>query len=347
MYKKSKKTKTIKNKKNIKNKKTKTIKRKKGGSQYENYKLKISEICEICIENIHLIYSIPHLNIIDNELNKINNFLEEILDEIQSNLSISTNEELFIYIKSIYEKYNLKLYHFNDNKKYSTSSLLFINILDDEITLMKQMIDLVNKINDIHITTSTEFETIEKRYKNICSEFTSKVPCLEQFVTSIYPKVIKPLEELVQKYNDKDIINENINFNNVKEKMNINDFHYDGDYNIYFNPTYELHQYILLSLISFRKSLCNNNNDCKNNNILITNAYNENNYKQYLEFIHFFNNENYKTKGIDWNELKNIFNSYMLDLPDPSDFKNEKMCCLNELKDRQQQIVGGRKRQRK
>jgi hypothetical protein len=352
MNKKSKKKSNTKRKRNTKKitkitkKHQKTKKMTKGGqpSEIENYKLKISEIGKQCIENIQLIHGIPHLDILNNELDKINKFLEELLKEINSNLSISTNEELYSYIKSIYEKYGLKLYHFNDNTKYSTSSLLFINILENEISLMKKMIDLVNEIN--YIPESHEIKTIKERYENVCNEFASKLPCLEQFVTTIYPRVIKPLEAVVEKYNNNDkYINKNVN--NVNEIMNINDFHYDGDFNKHYNPTYELPNYILLSLLSFRKSLCNNNNDCENNNVLITKSYNENNYKQYLEFIHFFNNEKYKTIGIDWNELKKIFNSYQLDLPNTSEFLNEKMCCLHELNDRQQQIIGGKKRQRK
>lgn len=322
-----------KKKRNTKNKKT----TKKGGWSIENYKLKISEIGKTCIENIKLIHNIPHLNILNNELDKINLFLEELLEEIKS-MSISTNEELYSYIKSIYEKHDLKLFHFNDNTKYSTSSLLFINILENEISLMKKMIDSVNQID---IPESPEIKTIKERYENVCNEFASKLPCLEQFVTTIYPRVIKPIEAVLEKNNK--IVN---NVNNVNEIMNINDFHYDGDFNKNYNPTYELPNYILLSLLSFRKSLCNNNNDCENNNVLITKSYNENNYKQYLEFIHFFNNEKYKTIGIDWNELKNIFNSYQVDIPNTSDFINEKMCCLHELSDRQQQIVGGKKRRK-
>jgi|Laugresbdmm110sn_2_1035109.scaffolds.fasta_scaffold16734_2 hypothetical protein len=334
----------IKNKKKTFKNKNKKIKR--GGNQYENYKIKIREVAEICIENIHLIYSLPHLDIIDKELNKINIFLEDLIGEIQNNQSISNNDQLYIYIKSTYEKYNLKLYHFNDNKTISTSSLLFINVLENEITLMKQMINLVNKINTLPV--STEYDIIKNRYINVCNEFTSQIPCLEQFVTTIYPRVIKPLEELLQKFNNAENEN-NVLPNNVKEKMNLNDFHNDGDFNKYYNPTYELHQYILLSLISFRKSLCNGNNNCNNNdnNISSIKSYNENNYKQYLEYIHFFDNEKYKTNGIDWNELKKIYKSYLLDLPNESDFENENMCCLNELKDRQQQIIGGRKLKRK
>ena len=326
-----------KRKTNTKNKKM-TI---KGGqpSEIENYKFKISEIGKQCIENIQFIHGIPHLVILNNELDKIKFFLEQLLKEIHSK---STNEELYSYIKSIYEKDDLKLYHFNNYTKHSTSSLLFINILENEISLMKKMIDLINQIN---IPESPEIKNIKERYENVSNEFASKLPCLEQFVTTIYPRVIKPLEAVVEKYNDKYINNENVN--NVNEIMNINDFHYDGDFYKHYNPTYDLPNYILLSLLSFRKSLCNNNNDCEKNNELITKSYNENNYKQYLEFIRFFNNEKYKTIGIDWNELKNIFNSYQLDLPNTSDFLNEKMCCLHELNDRQQQIVGGKKLQRK
>ena len=57
---------------------------KKGGqpSEIENYKLRISEIVKQCIENIKLIHGIPHLDILNDELDKINKFLEELLKEI-------------------------------------------------------------------------------------------------------------------------------------------------------------------------------------------------------------------------------------------------------------------------
>ena len=337
MNKKSKKNNTKRKRNTKKKRNTKNKKMMKGGqvNEIENYKLRISEIGKQCIENIQLIQGIPHLPIINGELDKIKNFLEEMLLKEIYSMSISTNEELYSYIESIYQRKELKLYHFNYYTKYSTSSLLFINILENEISLMKKMIDLVNHSN--YISESPEIKTIKERYENVCNEFASQLPCLEQFVTTVYPRVIKPLEEVVEKYNNK-IVNNNVN--NVKEIMNINDFHYDGDFNEHSDPTYDLPNYILLSLLSFRKSLCNND---KNNTELITESYNENNYKQYLEFIHFFNNENYKTIGIDWNELKKIFHSYQLDLPNTKDFLNENMCCLDELNDRQQQIVGGKK----
>ena len=337
---------TKKNKKRIirKQKFKKTKKNfKKGGNTNENYKLKIIETGKNIIENVHLIFSIHHPDTIDKELNKINNFLEEIIDFLYNSGSSSNNEQLYEYIKSTYEKYNLKLYHFNDKKKYPTSSLLFMNILEEEIILIKQMIDLYNKTSTL--LPSKELDTINNRYKNICDEFIYQLPCLEQFVTTIYPRVIKPLEDLLQNENNKNVNNKNENTiqNNVKEKMNINDFKFDGDFLKYYNPIYELHQNILLSLISFRKSICNNENDCVNNNLSLTKAYNENNYKEYLDYIHFFNNEKFKTVGIDWKQLKKIFESYLLELPNENDFINEKMCCLNELKDIQQQIIGGRK----
>jgi hypothetical protein len=323
---------------------------KKGGTLNNNYKLQIIELGKNTIENLHIIYSLPHLNIIDKELNKINNFIEELIDFLYSSNSTVNNEQIYEYIKSTYEKYNLKLYHFNDKKKYSTSSLLFMNILNEEILLMKEMINLNN--NASMFLPSKELDTIKNRYNNICDEFITQVPCLEQFVTTIYPRIIKPLEDFltnIKNTNTNTNINENEIFikNNVKEKMNGNDFKFDGDFLKYSNPIFELHQNILLSLISFRKSICNHNNNCINNNNSITEAYNENNYKEYLEYIHFFNNEKYKTIGIDWNKLKQIFDSYQIDLPNPNDFINEKMCCLNELKDSQQQIIGGRKKSKK
>lgn len=324
---------------------------KKGGSIEKNYNIKIIELCKSIIENLHIIYSLPHLLIIDPELNKLNKFLEELLDYMDNDnnntntiLTIN-NTQLYEYINIIYEKYKLKLYHFNDKKKYSTSSLLFMNILEEEILLIRDMIILYNKLKNTTIMSLKDMEIITNRYNNICNEFISQVPCLEQFVTTIYPRVIKPIEDLLEKENKQDIqTNINVIKNNVKEKMNKKDFKYDGDFEKYYNPIYELHQNILLSLISFRKSLCNHENDCEKNNIQTIRAYNEDNYKEYLEFIQFFNNEKFKTLGIDWNQLKNIFNSYLLDLPNPSDYINDHMCCLHELKDSQQQIIGGRKR---
>jgi hypothetical protein len=338
--------KTRKTRKSRKTRKTrKTLK--KGGTFNENDKIKIINIAENSIENLHIIYSLTHPTKIDNELNKLNNFLKEIIDLLHNNSNtFISNEQLYDFIRSNYEKYNLKLYHFNDKKKYSTSSLLFMNVLEEEIILMKQMIDLMNKTSCLSPSDSNELDTIKNRFNNISDEFSSKVPCLEQFVTTIYPRVIKPLEDLLQKCDNSNLNNnmENINKskNNVKEKMSLDDFHYDGDISNYYNPIYELHQNVLLSLISFRKSLCNNNNDCNQNNEQITKAYNENNYKEYLDYIHFFNNEKFKTIGINWEQLKKIFESYLLELPEPTDFINENMCCLNELKDMQQQIIGGK-----
>jgi hypothetical protein len=217
--------------------------------------------------------------------------------------------------------------------------------MEEEIVLMRQMIELINKSSCLSSSYSKEIDTIKNRYKNICDEFISQVPCLEQFVTTIFPRVIKPLEELLENCN---VENNNVNNlenkrkNIIKTKMNINDFYNDGDFFNYYNPIYELHQYILLSLLSFRKSLCNNVNNCIQNDNQVINAYNENNYKNYLNYIHFFNNAKFKTTGINWDELKKIFESYLIDLPSPDDLKNEKVCCLSELKDKQQQIIGGK-----
>jgi len=339
------------NKKRYKKIKNKTFK--KGGDEKFNKEvIKIKKICQDMIETINIIYSVKHLFIIDPELNKINDFLEEIIDI--DNKKLDTNDKLYTRIIDLYNKYNLKLYHFNDNKKYKTSSLLFINVLNEEITLMKQMIFLANKINlnskEVKITDKSvvnlkELETIKTRYINICNEFIEKNPCLEQFVTTIYPRVIKPLEEIIEKESNIDIIDKSLRNNNIKNKMSKTDFNNDGDFKKYHNPSYKLYQNILLTLLSFQKSLCGDIDNCKNNNSKIIQSYNANNYKKYLEYIEFFHNDKYKTKEIDWNKLKNIFEKeYMLELPNPEYFTGEKICCIDEIKDRQQQIIGGKSR---
>jgi hypothetical protein len=259
--------------------------------------------------------------IIQNELMKYYNLLN-------NDLELLSNKDTEEYITfndfiQIVQRSNIKSIHFNEYKSYP-KPILFVmkNIFLLSFTLLLRLIHLLNA----NPALMTKNRTM---YSQLLNNFVSKVPCYEEYTRTlqgyltIVNKQMEPIEET------------NANNNNISEHMSISDFHNDGGFAHYFNPIFQLHQTILLSLLSFQQSVCNSSSKaCV--------GYNTANYKTFLEYIHFFKNPTYKTTTMDWNELVEYFTHNQIELPDSS---NIDPSSKDALRERQENIlIGGVKK---
>lgn len=245
------------------------------------------------------------------------------------------NEINYSNFIEIVNQLNNKSIHFKYYEHYKQPIIFVLkNIILEGLTLLCKIIKIFNEHSDI-LRNDTHI------YNTTITEFSKKVPCYEEYVRKLqgYVMIIE------RKINNSASFSEK---NTLSENMKITDFKYDGGFKDNYNPILNLDQTILLTLISFNISICNLNDICgSKNNIseLVKSSYNENNYKTFLDYIQFFNNDNYKTNGIDWKFIQNYFITNDIDLPSQENLNADKICCMSYLKERQKYVfIGGKQK---
>jgi len=270
-------------------------------------------------------------NLIENEVQKYFNLVNNDLELLKyPETEHKINYSIFI---EIVNRANIKSIHFINYQKYKNpTEFVLKNIIFEGLTLLCNIIKYFNKYSNI-------LKNDINMYNLSLNEFSKKVPCYEEYVRKLqgYTMIIEKKLENLPKSTAK---------NTLSENMAIDDFKFDGGFEKAYNSLLNLDQTILLTIISFNISICNSTNICgsKNENSdVIISAYNENNYQTFLQYINFFDNDVYKTKGIDWNFIKNYFIKNNIDLPSQNTLDIENLCCIEDLNKRQEYvgIIGG------
>jgi hypothetical protein len=272
-------------------------------------------------------------NLIENEVQKYFNLFNDDLELLKyPETEHEINYSNFI---EIINRENIKSIHFIYYEKYKNPiEFVLKNIILEGLTLLCNIIKYFKNHSDI-------LKDDINIYNMSLNEFARKVPCYEEYLRKLqgYTMIIEKKLNNLQKSSAK---------NNISENMEITDFKYDGGFEKAYNSLLNLDQTILLTILSFNITICNSTNVCgsKNDNSdIIISAYNENNYQIFLQYINFFDNDAYKTKGIDWSFIKNYFIRNNIDLPSPNSLDIENLCCIENLERRQEFVgIGGTKK---
>jgi hypothetical protein len=314
---------------------------------------RLLQIRQEALEAIDQLKRSPYRAALDDELQKYQAFFEGIVSYFQEQWAQknrlngeSDKEKLYNRLKHFLRANGIvKLIHFGDHAAYENPTLYVLqNVLAGSLRFLAAVLHTYSE-RKREFTDGPQrawIDSYDERIHFALRDFSRDLPCMEAYNTSLQTL----LDELQKGPPTEKEMLPSI----VKTKMAKTNFQSDGGFSrIVTMPIFKDYQLIGLTLAAFKKSLCGAINNCEDdetgNQLAIQAAFNEDNYKLFLEVIEFYNNPRYGTENIKtYADLFALYDKYKLGLPSPEEWSSPH-CCQKDLERALRGNEGGRRKQ--